>query len=322
MQSKGEPRVICEVERVSTRKGDQSVKSSAPIVSVGIPVLNGGKTLRHTLNSLLAQSLADFEVVISDNASTDDTREICQEYAEADPRIRYFRNGTNLGARANYNRVFQLARGEYFRWNGHDDWIDPTYLERCLEAFRRDPAAVACYTGRCRVADNIRRSKVTPAHKSADSERQARRFHDSLWSMPYHPIFGMFKSAVLAQTDLIPNCPEPDRITLAQVALLGRFAQVDQVLFFQRHPRGGRDVWTWLDPANTEAPKRRVVRVTKALWQSVDRFAEDGRPQCLLMKADALAFVGVQTVRGKFTQFTRVFKYRRRVKTGSAAVVP
>ena len=96
-----------------------------PRVSVGIPVFNGERFLAETIESILAQTFKDFEIVISDNASTDRTEEICRSYAARDPRIRYNRNDTNRGAAWNHNRVFELARGEYFKWQSHDDFCAP-----------------------------------------------------------------------------------------------------------------------------------------------------------------------------------------------------
>src|SRR3982751_485615 len=100
-----------------------------PKVSIGLPVYNGELHLALALDSILAQTYGDFEIVISDNGSTDGTESICRRYAAADPRIRYERNETNRGAAWNYNHVFELSRGEYFKWMAHDDLIEPNYLE-------------------------------------------------------------------------------------------------------------------------------------------------------------------------------------------------
>ena len=85
-------------------------------VSIGLPVYNGEKYLEQALISILSQTYTDFELIISDNASTDRTQAICREYAAKDPRIRYYCNEENLGAAPNHNRVFELASGEYFKW--------------------------------------------------------------------------------------------------------------------------------------------------------------------------------------------------------------
>src|ERR1035438_9843576 len=92
-----------------------------PRVSIGLPVYNGENYLDPALNSILRQDYSDLELIISDNASTDATGNICREYAAKDPRIRYYRNETNIGASANFNCLVKLARGEYFKWAAHDD---------------------------------------------------------------------------------------------------------------------------------------------------------------------------------------------------------
>jgi glycosyltransferase involved in cell wall biosynthesis len=277
-----------------------------------MPVFNGGRTLRRVLDSFLAQTFTDFEVVISDNASSDDTQEICEEYAAADPRIRYYRNERNLGALSNFNRVFELSRGDFFRWNSHNDWIAPSYLERCVDVLRRAPHAAGCYTGMCRIGEDGSVERVRPAPEWAASASQLKRYHDALWRMRYHPIYGMFRASALRQTDLIPNCPTPDRITLVQVSLIGRFSHIDEVLFFQSLPPGGRDVWTWLDPGNVRSPKRAMLRVVRELWRSVDRLARGGRIQRLVMRADAMVFVAARSLRGKWIQYS--WKVRGRTK--------
>ena len=116
-----------------------------PRVTIGLPVYNGETYLREAIESLLSQSFEDFELIISDNASTDGTRTICEQYAELDPRVLYDRCETNFGARRNYNRLVAMARGEYFKWAAHDDNCYPDFLAECVVALGRDPDAVVCY---------------------------------------------------------------------------------------------------------------------------------------------------------------------------------
>src|SRR4051794_35048945 len=110
-----------------------------PQVSIGLPVFNGERYLASALDCLINQDFDDFELIISDNASTDATESICRDYAEKDKRIRYFRNEANIGATQNYNRVFELASGEYFKWASHDDECHPSLIRRCLETFAESP---------------------------------------------------------------------------------------------------------------------------------------------------------------------------------------
>jgi glycosyltransferase involved in cell wall biosynthesis len=114
-------------------------------VSVGVPVYNGARYVARTLDSLLAQTLTDFELIITDNASTDATESICRDYAQRDSRIRYHRADTNLGVVRNFNWCVELARGEYFHWHAADDMAAPTLLEKCVAVLDADPSVVLAF---------------------------------------------------------------------------------------------------------------------------------------------------------------------------------
>lgn len=105
-------------------------------ISIGMPVYNGAQYIREALNSLLAQTFADFELIISDNASTDSTQSICEEYERRDPRIRYVRQSKNNGALANFQFVLDQAQGEYFMWAAADDLWDKHWIEKVYTHIR------------------------------------------------------------------------------------------------------------------------------------------------------------------------------------------
>ncbi len=117
-----------------------------PLISIGMPVFNGAKFMRESIESILAQSFEDFELIISDNGSTDDTPDIASEFARVDDRIRYIRLKKNIGAAKNYNRVFNQSTGTYFKWAPHDDLIAPKFLRKCLDGFDAcDPSTIIVY---------------------------------------------------------------------------------------------------------------------------------------------------------------------------------
>lgn len=107
-------------------------RNQKPLVSIGLPTYNREKYLPQAIGSLLAQSYTNFELIISDNASTDNTINICNEYAAKDPRIKYFRNDENIGAWPNFKRVLDLSKGDFFMWAADDDWWHPHYIEALL----------------------------------------------------------------------------------------------------------------------------------------------------------------------------------------------
>jgi glycosyltransferase involved in cell wall biosynthesis len=126
---------------------DEGADSSCdPLISFAIPIYNGECVIARLLDLLLAQDFEDFEIVVSDNASTDRTGKICQEYARREPRVRYFRNPENIGLLPNFNRLINLARGKYFRWVGGGDWLEPDYARKCIAALDANPDAIGVTT--------------------------------------------------------------------------------------------------------------------------------------------------------------------------------
>jgi glycosyltransferase involved in cell wall biosynthesis len=123
-----------------------------------MPVRNGETFIEETLQSLPDQTFDDFELIISDNASEDRTSIICQHYAGRDRRIRYSRFQTNVGAAPNYNQVFRLAGGRFFKWVSHDDICLPDYLIRCVEVFQSSPPNVVVVYSRTELINEKNRS--------------------------------------------------------------------------------------------------------------------------------------------------------------------
>lgn len=116
-----------------------------PLVSIGMPVFNGEKFLIRALDSLLAQDYSDFELIISDNGSTDGTEKICRDYASRDIRIRYIRQAYNLGSHENFNFVLRESRGRYFMWAAVDDQWDPQFIQSLLAGLQNNPTAVGAF---------------------------------------------------------------------------------------------------------------------------------------------------------------------------------
>jgi glycosyltransferase involved in cell wall biosynthesis len=252
----------------------------SPRLSIGVPVYNGGSLLSEMLDSLVTQTFTDFEIVISDNASTDDTSEIARRFADGDKRIRYHRNEINLGAAPNFNRVFELANNTvYFKWAAHDDLYKPTYLERCVEVLDKEPDVALSYT----IVDVIDETgenllskhpfywrgclesytdekartgwMMGPLHL-AETADPARRYYEFLDKMiACFPIFGVIRADALRRSSLHRRYPGSDRSLLAQLVLQGRFRQVHERLYVNRyHKSAGRLVpeeqqQAWMDSA-------------------------------------------------------------------------
>jgi len=227
-----------------------------PRVTIGMPVYNGEQFLRGAIDSILSQTFEDFELIISDNASTDKTEEICREYSTQDQRVRYYRNQSNLGAAKNYNFIFELAAGEYFKWATHDDLCSPNFLSRCVEVLDQEPDVVLCYP-RARVIDedgNIVHDY--DFHLNGDSLKPHRRMFYQIRGHQCYEVFGLIRTRALKMTNLIGSFAGSDAVLLIQLCLLGRFHEISDYLFFPRkHIRQSmalrknfRDFAAWFDP--------------------------------------------------------------------------
>lgn len=237
-----------------------------PTVSIGLPVYNGDNFLVEAIESVLAQTFQDYELILSDNASTDRTAEICRHYASQDRRVRYYRSPVHRSPTWNYNRVFSLAKGSYFKWAAHDDVFEPTFIEKTLAQLIQNPAAVLSFSG-VDVIDE--ESKITVPYDvvlATSSYSPSCRFQEMI-SLKHrcYDIFGLIKTDVLAQTPLIEAYAGSDRTLLARLSLLGSFETVPEPLFkarkhakqsiaMLRNPRHKHlrlhDYAAWFDPTN------------------------------------------------------------------------
>jgi len=207
-------------------------------VSIGMPVYNGKQFLEHAIESILQQTYTDLELVISDNASTDSTEEICRRYASGDPRVRYYRLPKNLGAVLNYERVYMLCNSPYFKWAAHDDAIEPQFIEACVNALDSDPSAVLAYTKARFIDAQGQHLRDYPVKLATDSPRASKRF-GAIACAPHRytsnlEIFGLFRKSAGDRIPQQGGYAASDRVFLARLALLGRFVEVPQVLFLSR----------------------------------------------------------------------------------------
>lgn len=218
-----------------------------PLISVGMPVYNGERYVGTAIASVLAQTFADFELVICDNGSTDGTEAICRDYAARDRRVRYYRNEVNVGAAGNFCRVFELSTGRYFRWLSVDDYITPAALQVCLAALEADPLAVlACGKVAFVGADGEVLGPYTEA-QGLEHASPVDRFRAVMEQDPWcNAVYGLMRREVLQRTRLLGAFSGSDCTLLAELSLYGRFVEVPQVLFFRRiHP----GAYSWVTSA-------------------------------------------------------------------------
>jgi glycosyltransferase involved in cell wall biosynthesis len=208
-----------------------------PRVSIGLPVFNGEKYLEDTLDSILVQTYTDFELIILDNASTDQTPRICHEYAAKDKRIRYYCNKINIGAVANFNRAFKFSSGEYFKWVAHDDLIAPEFLAKCINILDSDPSIVLCHSKTGCIDEHGKLVGTYNYKVRNDSLKPHERFGDLIvkrWQPSWVLLFGLMRVDVLRRTQLMGKYIGSDVNLLAEISLIGRIYEIPELLFFRR----------------------------------------------------------------------------------------
>jgi glycosyltransferase involved in cell wall biosynthesis len=201
-------------------------------VFLGLPVYNGGAFLHAALDSALAQTFGDFRLLIADNASTDDTAEIAQDYAARDSRVIYHRHEKNLGAAPNFNFCLAQATEPYFKWMAHDDLMRPTYLERCVAVLDNDPGAVLCHSRFERIDVHGAPLRAAEGEDGFNDPDPVVRFARAAGlDHGCGSVFGVIRRDVLARTPGIAPFVSSDRTLLAELALYGRFEIVPETLF-------------------------------------------------------------------------------------------
>jgi glycosyltransferase involved in cell wall biosynthesis len=209
-----------------------------PLVSIGLPVYNGQKYISDAIDSVLRQTFSDFELIITDNASTDDTKQICLFYAEKDKRVKYFRKETNLGAAPNFNYAFKLSEGKYFKWIAHDDVIAPDFIEKCLKHLETEPDAVLCSSNVGIIDENGFVIDTFNLRLNTNHPEPSKRFRSLIldWHLCFD-VFGLIRASALKRTPLMGGYGHGDGVLLARLGLIGHFIKLDDTsLFFRKHP--------------------------------------------------------------------------------------
>lgn len=271
---------------LSEREGSRARKDrDHPLVTVALPVFNGQNYLAGALTSLLGQDYPNLQLLLLDNGSTDITERLCREASERDSRVVYLRSPVNRGAAWNYNRAFDAAEGEYFRWTAHDDLFAPTLISRCVAALEDyGPEAVLAYPKTSLIdlqdqvvgdfEDGMDLREPTPHERLA---------HFLTTRTEYHAVFGVMRSEVVRETQLIDRFVGSDVVFLAEMALRGRFLELPERLFYRRFHKENsvqsnpdyQDRAAWFDPALRNRKSLPLTQMTIHLVGSVRRASLD-----------------------------------------------
>jgi glycosyltransferase involved in cell wall biosynthesis len=308
-----------------------------PRVSIGLPVYNAVNYLDECISALLAQSFTDFQIIISDNASTDGTEKLCHEWCRRDERIRYVRQPVNRGSIWNHNQVFLLSQGEYFKWMGHDDLYASDWLEKCVQLLDKQPDVVWCHTQTLHIDFQ---GTVVPAHEDpaippgksahsllftggelppvtrADSD-PCKRFHAVILGTTWcADAYGLIRSSVLKQTHLFPTCYGPEKVLMAELALFGRYSEIPEVLSYKRfHAEASSG-------SSDSKKKRGFVQGTKRKYLRSDRLTLL-RGYCVAVWNSPLSVRQKIQCFGMIARYVlQVRKYRRLLSGLSGPVLP
>ena len=271
-------------------------QAKKPRVSIGMPVYNRDKYVAASIEAHLNQTYSDFELVITDNASTDRSDEICRAYAAKDSRVKYYRNPQNLGAAGNYNRCFELSVGEYFRWTPSDDLVSPNLLERAVEVLDRDPSVFVAYpktklidgdgniTGEFDERLHLMDDRPSDRWKGVQKNLRLGNLH-----------YGLNRANLFRKTGLLRNYNGGDFPLIAEMALYGKFYQIPDAFFYRRmHEeassalKNSSDVMAFYDPKKRDklflqnwvhlgAHIRSVARAPISLTEKLRVYAYEGR---------------------------------------------
>ena len=289
---------------------------AAPRLSIGLPVYNGDKYLSGSLESLLGQTYAEFELIISDNASTDGTAEICRHYAGQDSRIRYVRQGRNIGCAPNHNFVLTEARGELFKSASHDDLYANDLIERCIEALDEDPRVVLAHSWSAGIDSSGMVTHLVDYPVATESARAPDRLRSMLFDGWGDDEGGVVRMEVLRRTAPHASYHFADRTFTVELALHGPFHMVPDRLYFRRyHPeQGGRNSSVRsrcanLDPRRADRLRHPTVRLyAEYVWGFVDAIrraplSTADRTECYRVLARWAAgrapSVGARAIRGR-----------------------
>jgi glycosyltransferase involved in cell wall biosynthesis len=240
--------------------------SAVPRLSIGLPVYNGERHIGEALEALLGQTYEDFELIVSDNASTDGTSEICLDSARQDHRVRYIRQTRNIGLVPNHIFVLQRARGELFKSAAHDDLYARDLLARCVHALDEDPHAVLAHAWSAVVDSSGGVVGTFGPGVALDAPRAADRFRSVLYEGCHDYEYAVIRTRALRRMRRQGSYHLADRMFNAELVLYGGFRQVEEWLYFRReHPgpltRNVRERCTTLDPRRANRLRHPVARL-------------------------------------------------------------
>ena len=270
-----------EIEKgITCQLGKRNSRPENLKVSIGIPVYNGEQYIAETIESILSQNYSDFELVISDNHSNDNTANICREFMSKDRRIKFIQNHSNIGSTRNFSRAFELCSGEYFMWASADDTFEKDYINSCVDVLEKDPSVILCYSATNIINSNGLLMAVYKDKFNLNDYSASQRYRKLIYSLNLcNCLHGLIRASVLANTRLIqPDAGAWDCVLLAELALKGKFVQLQKPMFNRRRF------------AMKETLDQRYARSSKMRWPHIkNKRTIISLPICRMIRAHIAA---------------------------------
>jgi len=253
-------------------KGPLATPPNTPRVTIGIPVFNGAKLLRDTLENLERQTFGDFQVFICDNCSTDATPDICQEFVGRDSRFHHIRHKKNIGALPNFLAARDQGTTPLFMWRAFDDVTDDNYIEELIKVHDSDPGTILATCDVYRDGSPGTPERFYPYTVKKDGLRLPRLYQQMLRNSASW-YYGLWRHDVLVEiTDrVVQGYPDEwayDQLVLFGVALKDGVRGTRTTTFHQRKIIETRDYIPRPKPSYAEMSGR-VSRFSKVSYDLV-----------------------------------------------------
>jgi glycosyltransferase involved in cell wall biosynthesis len=210
------------------------MKDTTPLISIGLPVYNGEKSLERAIISILDQDHPNIELIIGDNASTDSTQAICQKFLEMDSRVKYYCHNKNNGSSFNFNFVLKEAKGEFFTWAAYDDWLETSYIRRCVEELKTNPTAIGCCSEINFInEDGSIRQNWTEYYSNIDGlgKNVVERVREITSKFGWFAIYAVFNTNVVRQVSPWQQRYADDVLRLVELSIKGEIIKIPERLF-------------------------------------------------------------------------------------------
>jgi glycosyltransferase involved in cell wall biosynthesis len=260
------------------------------LVSIGMPVYNEEQFVGKAIESVLNQDYKNFELIISDNASTDKTKSICLEYSKKDVRIRFYSRDITTDSTTNFNYVASLAKGYFFMWASGHDTRDPTFISRCLAIFEKSNSVVLCYSDA--IWMDVNGNNIGNEHSDIDTVGMDRikRLHKVFWNLGYaYPIYGLFRKNALDKILPYQKILGPDILLLNELSAIGEIARIPEPLFNIRRLSDYGDWHAYFQKSlNIKLNRKKAIGLFFEFiiknYQAVRKHAQSPKEKIMIMK--------------------------------------